>query len=625
MNQTRTLLFFALMFVAYMLWTQWEQDYGPKPPAAQPVAAAQADGKASADGSVPGAAGTANVPADTSATPAGKAELVTIQNDVLRLTIDTRGGSVVRSELLYYPNQPVTRKDPTPPPVRLLDDDAKTFFAAQDGLVSNTGAAPDHRALFHAEKTQAVLADGEKSVSLDLTWSDPSGVKVTKRYTLKRMDYVVDLDQRIDNGSQATWTGNAYQQLQRAPAEKASWFKAYTDPAQHSFFGAGWYSPDSKFESLNFPDFQKKPLNRAITGGWISMLQHYFLVAWIPPASENVSYSTTIVDPNSATPRYLVRAFGPAISVAPGQATDSVARLYVGPRLQGTLDAIAPGLDLTANYGWLTIIATPLHWLLSQLHAISGNWGVAIILLVLLIKTALYKLTDAQFRSGARMRKLQPRVQALKERYGDDRMKMQQAMMELYKKGEGESDGGLPAHPHHLPDLHRPAPRAFRIDRTAPRAVLRLDPRSFGARSVLRAPGAVLPGHAAHPAHDADGGHGSDPGQDDEGDAADLRYLLRLLPGGPRALLDRQRCDQPAPAVVHQPQRRSRSRKGKDGLSHDDPRRRHHRSHRHGRRRGGSRRRSCIRPPRSGDRGEHARPRTHATACPLRGIPRCTG
>jgi YidC/Oxa1 family membrane protein insertase len=433
MNQTRTLLFFALMFVAYMLFTQWEQDYGPKPPA-QPAAAAQADGKPAADGSVPGASGPANVPADTSATPAGKAELVTLQNDVLRLTIDTRGGSIVRSELLYYPNVPVTKNDPTPPPVRLLDDDAKTFFAAQDGLVSSSGAAPDHRALFHAEKTEAKLADGEKSVSLDLTWSDPSGVKVTKRYTLKRMDYVVDLDQRIDNGSQATWTGNAYQQLQRAPAEKASWFKAYTDPAQHSFFGAGWYSPESKFESLNFADFQKNPLNRPITGGWISMLQHYFLVAWIPPADQNVSYSTNIVDPNSATPRYLVRAFGPAISVAPGQASDSIARLYVGPRLQGTLDAIAPGLDLTANYGWLTVIATPLHWLLSQLHAISGNWGVAIILLVLLIKTALYKLTDAQFRSGARMRKLQPRVQALKERYGDDRMKMQQAMMELYKK-----------------------------------------------------------------------------------------------------------------------------------------------------------------------------------------------
>ncbi|QDE41476.1 membrane protein insertase YidC [Luteibacter pinisoli] len=432
MNQTRTLLFFALMFVAYVLWTQWEQDYGPKPPA-QATPAAQVDGKPAADSSVPGAAGPANVPSDTAA-PAGKAELVTLQNDVLRLTIDTRGGSIVRSELLYYPSAPVTRKDPTPPPARLLDDNATMFFAAQDGLVSNNGAAPDHRALFHAEKTEAKLADGEKSVSLDLTWSDPSGVKVTKRYTLKRMDYVVDLDQRIDNGSQATWSGNAYQQLQRAPAEKVNWFKSYTDPAQHSFFGAGWYSPESKFEPLPFTDFAKKPLSHAVTGGWISMLQHYFFVAWIPPADQNVTYTSTIVDPNSATPRYLVRAFGPAIQVAPGQVSDSVARLYIGPKLQGTLDAIAPGLDLTANYGWLTIIATPLHWLLSQLHAISGNWGVAIILLVLLIKAALFKLTDAQFRSGARMRKLQPRVQALKERYGDDRMKMQQAMMELYKK-----------------------------------------------------------------------------------------------------------------------------------------------------------------------------------------------
>ncbi|KJV36503.1 membrane protein insertase YidC [Luteibacter yeojuensis] len=433
MNQTRTLLLFALMFVAYVLFTQWEQDYGPKPPA-QAAPTAQADGKPAADGSVPGAASPASVPTDSAAAPAAKAELVTLQNDVLRLTIDTRGGSVVRSEMLAYPSEPVTRKDPTPPPARLLDDDPASFFAAQDGLVSNNGAAPDHRALFAAAKTEAKLADGEKSVSLDLTWADASGVKVVKRYTLNRADYVVNLDQRIENGSQATWSGNAYQQLQRAPMPKANWFKSYTDPAQHSFFGAGWYSPDSKFESLGFLDFQKKPLNRAITGGWISMLQHYFFVAWIPPADQNITYSTNIVDPNSASPRYLVRAFGPAISVAPGQAADSNARLYVGPKLQGTLDAIAPGLDLTANYGWLTIVATPLHWLLSQLHSISGNWGVAIILLVLIIKGFLYKLTDAQFRSGARMRKLQPRVQALKERYGDDRMKMQQAMMELYKK-----------------------------------------------------------------------------------------------------------------------------------------------------------------------------------------------
>lgn len=431
MNQTRTFLIFALMFVAYLLWTEWQKDYGPHPQ--PPAATAQTDTAKSADGGVPGAGAPAAVPTD-SASSAGKGELVTLSNDVLRLTIDTRGGSVVRSDLLAYPSEPVTKKNPNPPPARLLDDEEADFFAVQDGLVSSTGAAPDHRALFQAGTTDAKLVDGQEAVSLDLTWSDASGVKVTKRYTLKRGAYVVDFNQHIENGSSAAWAGNAYQQMQRVAPPKANWFKSYTDPAQHSFFGAGWYSPENKFESLLVTDFAKKPLNRAFTGGWISMLQHYFFAAWIPPADQNVTYSTAIVDPNSASPRYLVRAFGPAIQIQPGQSADSPARLYIGPKLQGTLDAIAPGLDLTANYGWLTIIATPLHWLLSQLHAISGNWGVAIILLVLIIKTALFKLTDAQFRSGARMRKLQPRVQALKERYGDDRMKMQQAMMELYKK-----------------------------------------------------------------------------------------------------------------------------------------------------------------------------------------------
>ncbi|MDR6642459.1 YidC/Oxa1 family membrane protein insertase [Luteibacter sp. 1214] len=434
MNQTRTLLFFALMFVAYLLWTEWEKDYVQPPTPAAPAAQVDANGKPGGDASVPGSTAPAAVPAENGAAPEGKAELVTLSNDVLRLTIDTRGGSIVRSELLYYPTNPVTKKEPVSPPVRLLDDEGAHFFAAQDGLVSSNGAAPDHRALFHADKTETTLADGQKSVSLDLTWTDPSGVKVVKRYTLKRMDYVVDLDQRVENGSTAVWTGNAYHQLQRVANEKVNWFKAYTDPAQHSFFGAAWFSPDTKFETLPLADFAKKPLNRSITGGWVSMLQHYFFVAWIPPADQNVTYSSAVVDPNSATPRYLVRAFGPAMQVAPGQAADSVARLYIGPKLQGTLDAIAPGLELTSNYGWFTIIAQPLHWLLSQLHAISGNWGVAIILLVLLIKAALFKLTDAQFRSGARMRKLQPRIAALKERYGDDRMKMQQATMELYKK-----------------------------------------------------------------------------------------------------------------------------------------------------------------------------------------------
>jgi YidC/Oxa1 family membrane protein insertase len=440
MNQTRTFLIFALLAVAYLLWMDWEKDYGPKP-APAPTAASTAAVPAADSGNVPGAtpaAGTAAVPANGAATEA-KAQLVTIATDVLRLTIDTRGGSVVRSELLHYPSEPVTKKNPAPAPVRLLDEEPEHFFVAQSGLATVQGngvpVAPTHLTVFESAQPAYQLAEGKDELKVDLTWQDASGLKVTKTYALKRGSYDVAVEQKIENGAAVAWQGNAYEQLQRAaPPSNRSWFQNFTDPAAHSFFGAAWYSPQDKFEALPFTDFQKKPLNRAITGGWAAMLQHYFVVAWIPPAQEPNAYSTSVVNPDTARPYYLIRTVGPSLTVAPGQSATSTSRLYLGPKLQGTLDQIAPGLELSTNYGWLTVIAQPLHWLLSKLHAISGNWGVAIILLVLLLKAALWKLTAAQFRSGAKMRKLQPRVTALKERYGDDKMKMQQAMMELYKK-----------------------------------------------------------------------------------------------------------------------------------------------------------------------------------------------
>lgn len=437
MNQTRTFLIFALLAVAYMLFMAWEKDYAPQPAAAVASSSTSAT-PASADGSVPGATAAA-----TAATPAAvpgtaqeaSAQLITITTDLLRLTVDTRGGTVVRSELLNYPAVPRTKKDPDPAPVRLLDDDRAQYFVAQSGLVSSQGEAPDHRAVFQAAQTSYALAQGQDELKVDLTWQDAAGLKVTKTYTLKRGSYVVGLDEKIDNGGSSAWQGNAYEQLQRvAPAQQKTWFQNFSDPSSHSFYGAAWYSPEDKLSTLPFADFAKKPLNHAITGGWASMLQHYFFVAWIPTAQEANTYTTSVINPDTAQPIYLVRAVGPALNVAPGQSLTTASRLYIGPKLQGTLDAVAPGLDLTNNYGWLTVVSQPLHWLLSALHGLTGNWGVAIILLVLGLKAALWKLTAAQFRSGAKMRKLQPRVNALKERYGDDKVKMQQAMMELYKK-----------------------------------------------------------------------------------------------------------------------------------------------------------------------------------------------
>ncbi|WP_266157300.1 membrane protein insertase YidC [Dyella silvatica] len=445
MNQTRTFLIFALLAVAYLLFMAWEKDYAPHPAPSSVAAASSAAAVPTADGSVPGAtAGAAAVVpaagvAPTTDTASATAQLITISTDVLRLTVDTRGGSVVRSELLSYPSEPRTKKQPDPAPVRLLDDERVHYFVAQSGLTTvqaaNTPSAPTHLSIFQSAQSSYQLVDGQNELKVDLTWQDASGLKVIKTFTLKRGSYVIDLAQRIDNGASATWTGNAYEQMQRvAPAGTKSWWQNFSDPASHSFFGAAWYSPQDKFESLPFTDFQKKPLNRPITGGWAAMLQHYFFVAWIPSAQDATTYTTSEINPDTAQPIYLIRTLGPSISVAAGQSASSSSRLYIGPKLQGTLDLVAPGLELSTNYGWLTVVAQPLHWLLSKLHAISGNWGVAIILLVLLLKAALWKLTATQFRSGAKMRKLQPRVTALKERYGDDKMKMQQAMMELYKK-----------------------------------------------------------------------------------------------------------------------------------------------------------------------------------------------
>jgi YidC/Oxa1 family membrane protein insertase len=430
MNQLRPMLVIALFFVAYLLWQAWDQDYAPQP-VSTPTAAAVSGDNANAPGATPS---IANTSAESTTTAA---QLVTVTTDVLRLTIDTRGGSIVRSELLNYPVTPRTKKNPDPAPIRLLDDNASDYFAAQSGLVSADGAAPDHRAVFQVAQTSYTLADGQDALNVDLTWTDASGIKVVKRYTLHRGSYVIDLDQQIDNGSGKTWDGNAYRQLQRvdrpAPVYH-NFLDRISDQSRYGFFGAVWYSPEQKFNKLAYDKFQKEPLQGQATGGWVGMMQQYFLGVWIPPAKETDTISSTVIDDSGAAPHYVIRTVSPQISVAAGQQATSTAQLYLGPKLPDQLQTIAPGLELTIDYGMLKIFAEPLHWVLAQLDKITHNWGVSIVLLVLLINLVTFKFTNAQFESAAKMRKLKPRMDALKERYGDDRQKMQQAMMDLYKK-----------------------------------------------------------------------------------------------------------------------------------------------------------------------------------------------
>ncbi len=460
MNQTRTFLMFALLAVSYFLFLAWEKDYVVPPTASTTAAAAVVAGSSTSapvdnsvplaipgDSTPPASAPVTNAAAVATAAPS-PTQLITVRTDVLNLTLDARGGSLVRAELTAYPSRAPTHKAPQPAPTVLLNTASDTYFVAQSGLVSSSDTPskdqPTHQAIFHSDRTNYALAAGENALKVDLVWQNAAGLKVTKTYSFKRGSYAIGLTQRIDNQTSTAWAGNAYEQFLRVEPPKATnWLKSYIDPETRSFQGAAWYTGE-KFEKLSFKDFgePKDQLDSTINGGWAAMLRLYFFAAWIPPANQATHYVTQTVDAGSAQPRYLIRAVSPALHVAPGQSLDTVARLYVGPNVQGKLDAIAPGLDLTIDYGMLKIIAVPMHAVLSFLHGIAPNWGVAIILLVLLIKGLTWKLTAVQYRSSAKMRKLAPRLKALKERYGDDKQKMQQATMELYKKEKVNPMGG---------------------------------------------------------------------------------------------------------------------------------------------------------------------------------------
>jgi YidC/Oxa1 family membrane protein insertase len=443
MNNARSFLWIALAALGFLLWNAWQNDYhraAPLAPSTQatldPERPAQSSGgDLPAADSAPAAAvadGAVEAPATT---PEPAARTVRVVSDVLELEIDTRGGTVSKANLRAYPVQAGTAT----PTVQLFDPAGEHFFVAQSGLVSANSAAPDHRAVFSATQDEYRLGEGQDRIEIPLTWTR-DGVTVTKTYTLKRGDYTLDVATRVDNAGAAEWSASAYTQLTRTSPIVNRKF-SFTNPEQYSFVGAAWYSPEEKFEKLAFEDFVEEPLNRTITGGWAAQQQHYFFAAWIPEASEPQAYSTAVITDQGA-PRYLIRQMGPNFKVAPGASATRSTRLYVGPKQQEKLDSIAPGLGLTIDYGMVTIFAKPVFWLLNQLHKLVGNWGFAIILTTLLVKLLLYPLSEAQYRSMAKMRKVQPRIEALKQRYGEDRQKFNQAMMELYSKEKINPVGG---------------------------------------------------------------------------------------------------------------------------------------------------------------------------------------
>ncbi|MCL1635990.1 membrane protein insertase YidC [Luteimonas sp. SX5] len=440
MNQTRVFLIFAWLMVATLLWMEWGKEHAAPPTSTAPTesavpAAAGNVPPASADamvGPIPSATPSGSAPAATVA-PAGAAPTVTVTTDVLKISMD--GGTLKVADLLKYPST----ADEKSAPVRLLDQSPNSYFEVRSGWIDQRN--PSQRSVFVPEggRTDFAMAQGSRTLDVPFVWHGPNGVTVRRVYTFTRGLYSVKVRDEVTNAGSAPWQGYVYRELERVP--RALVRKGPTSAEQYSFQGAAWYSDQDKYEKRKYDDFADDPMSKEITGGWLAMLQHHYFAAWIPQRDQAARYELAV-----RNGRYAIDAKGPAFNVAPGETRTSEARLWVGPKLVNQITAQqVPSLERAVDFSSYALMATLagwLFWVLEKLHGIFGNWGWAIIGLVVLIKLLMYPLSAAQYKSMAKMRKFQPRIAQLKERYGDDKQKFQMAMMELYKKEKINPVGG---------------------------------------------------------------------------------------------------------------------------------------------------------------------------------------
>ncbi|WP_305804751.1 membrane protein insertase YidC [Stenotrophomonas sp. YIM B06876] len=440
MNQTRVFLIFAWLMVAVLLWMEWNREKtAPEPAtvATQPAVPAANDadlGHAAAPVPQATVPGQAMAPVAT-VESAGSAPRVTVTTDVLRVVLD--GRSVLDADLLQFPQS----KAAGSPPVQLLSEDPAHPYTATTGWASENGSAVPGASGFRLVQpaTELTLAENQNELQVPFVWSGADGVSIRRTYTLVRGDYAIKVKDEVVNAGTAPWQGYVFRKLDRVPAIIT---RGMTNPDSFSFNGATWFSPNDGYQRRAFKDYlDDGNVNQTISGGWLAMLQHHFFTAWIPQADQASLY---LLAQNG--PRNVIEARGPGFTVAPGQRVSTEARLWVGPKLVNQIaKEDVKGLDRVVDYSRFSLMAMigqGLFWVLNQVHKLVGNWGWAIVGLVILLKLALFPLSAAQFKSQAKMRKFQPRLAQLKERYGDDRQKYQTAMMELYKKEKINPMGG---------------------------------------------------------------------------------------------------------------------------------------------------------------------------------------
>ncbi len=435
MDTQRLILFFIFGFSLLMLWDAWEKEHRPKPP---PQVQAQTPSATT----VPTPAGKAVTPAAPSPRPAdggvpgaaaaaAKGERIVVRTDLMVAEINTLGASLTRVEFLKHKEAKNSAKN-----LVLLGPEHR--YEAQSGLTGESG--PNHRTPWSVQPGNTTLAEGQDAVEVRLTAQGKDGLAATKIYRFKRDSYVIDVALEIANTGAAALAPYTYFQLTHDGKSSADANAVAETFGAQSFNGYAVYSEEKKFEKVQLTDVDKGKAEflKQASDGWLAYVQHYFVAAWLPPAKAAREYALE----KRADGVYVGRALIAAGTIAPGASTTVAVPLYAGPQEQNRLLAVAPGFDLVVDYGWLTIIAWPLFWLLEKFHLLSGNWGVAIILLTVLIKLVFFPLSAASYKSMAKMKLITPRMTKIREMYEHDRAKMNQAMMELYKTEKINPLGG---------------------------------------------------------------------------------------------------------------------------------------------------------------------------------------
>jgi YidC/Oxa1 family membrane protein insertase len=451
MDIRRTILLMIFSFSLLMLWNNCQIHQGNPsllggaPPSSTP-APAPTPGASTADTTTPPASvptapvapaigsASSNVPGVTTTAPT-QAQTVDFKTDVLNISFDLIGAQLVRADLLAFPSREEKDK-----PFVLLNNRGGQIYIVQSGLTGAPAGSlyPTHLAPFTLLTEQRELSGDQLVIKFA---SESSGVKLTKTYTLTRGSYEILVDHQIENTTAQPISPSVYLQITRDskdPASENSTPSFMSGPV--SFTGPAIYSDQEKFQKVSFSEIEKRKATyiKDADNGWFAMVQHYFVTAWVPPQGKNRSYEMTELQKNL----FAIRSIEPVGTIAPGSLLNIPAKLWVGPQDQEGLEKVAPGLDLVVDYGLLTIIAKPLFALMTWLYTLLGNWGWTIVVLTILIKAAFYPLSAASYRSMAKMKLVAPRLQALKEKFGDDRQKLNTAMMEMYRTEKINPLGG---------------------------------------------------------------------------------------------------------------------------------------------------------------------------------------